>query len=399
MMRSSRCKPTVSEHCGWASGALVAFCVAAWPAAAASAESEPSSNALGFEVGYDNGFFIRAAEAPYSLYIGSRLQARFAYLLQEDAPDQSAFVIPRARLILGGKLFTHDLHYAFQMGFGDGPPRLVNYWIDYRFVPQWLYLRVGTMLKPFNRQAMSTSAALHFNERAFFTGAFGDIRDTGLMLHNHIRSSPQFAYALGVFNGGAGSRQSLLVPGRDLAAGQQLSEVISYAPSKLRPRLIARFGYNHGDVRGYREPDIQGGPLRFGVAVNGFFDFDADGDNESVMAGLVDAIVKVHGASLLALAYVSSRQDGPELSERTFDQWGVLGQAGYVIAERVEPVVRYARQRDAFNDGVEHEILGGLNIYFTGDHLKWQTGAGILIDSADGGTTNALLRTQVQLDF
>ena len=70
--------------------------------------------------------------------------------------------------------------------------------------------------------------------------AFGDDVDVGVALHNG--TTGRFEYSLGVFAGtDAGARAD-----------------------RIDPLLSLRVGYNHGDLDGYSESDLDGGPLRLG---------------------------------------------------------------------------------------------------------------------------------------
>ena len=45
------------------------------------------------------------------------------------------------------------------------------------------------------------------------------------------------------------------------------------------------------------------------------------------------------------------------------------------------------------------EVLGGVNVFFAGHAYKWQTNAGVLKPTIDGGKTSTVVQSQVQLAF
>jgi hypothetical protein len=98
------------------------------------------------------------------------------------------------------------------------------------------------------------------------------------MLHNDYERSPAFEWAVAVMNGtgdkGASAAASWSTP-HD-GDGAITSGKFSNVPETFRPQLVLRVGYNHGKLAGYSEGDLEGGPLRFGVAGSVKLTFDAD---------------------------------------------------------------------------------------------------------------------------
>ena len=81
---------------------------------------------------------------------------------------------------------------------------------------------------------------------------------------------------------------------------------------------------------------------------------------------------------------------------------GLHAQAGYVIADRYQPVVRFAMLDPDGDDNNTQKITAGLNVYFKGHNLKWQTDAGVAMYEAPEGTdveNDMIIRSQLQVAF
>lgn len=331
--------------------------------------------------GGDRGFVLRSPDGVNSLRIQGLFQPQLAHDWVGGAPDNDAFFVNRARVGLVGSVFSKDLQYMFVTEFGGGDPRLLFLNVDYTFVPEWLTVRVGQFKRPFSRPFVTFASQLSMIDRPLTVGpkVFGDNADVGVMLHNGTSgSSSQLEYAVGVFNG----------------TGPNV------LPNHVHPLVAARVGYNTGGLDPYVESDLEGGAPRFGVAAAGIVDFDAGGDNESFASGLVDVMFKAHGFSLSSALYVGSRQRGPRWSDQRVDAIGHHTQLGYVIANRLEPVVRYAFVlRDAEGDD-QHDVAGGLNLFVRGHAFKWQNFVSVRFQDGDGGRPRGvLLQSQLSLAF
>ena len=376
-------------------------------------------------VGYDKGFFLQDEKGLFRLVIGARIQGRLAFERVEshetdDAGEDVAattnedsyqFSIPQARLKLSGHVFSERVAYNVQPDFGNkGYPALISAYGDFGLVPDVLHLRVGQWERPFSRQQITSSGSFHLVDRAITDKAFGAGRDLGVAFHNNYEKSPKLEWALGVFNGtgdkpwfdggfeGAGSVDA----DGNVAVEGDVSEKAkpTNVPDKFRPAAVARIGFNTGKIKGYSEADLEGGPFRLGMAASVQADFDAADERTAATRGELDFIMKVRGFSLDGAVYVASAQDGDGFADQRYAAWGLHAQAGYVIAGRVEPVIRYAFVDLDGDDNNTQEILGGLSIYFFKHNLKWQTEAGsVLRQDPAGDLDDVVLRTQLGLAF
>lgn len=327
--------------------------------------------------GQDQGFVLRSADGVNSLRIRGILQLQLAHDRVDGAHDEDVLFVNRARVGLLGSVFSKSLRYTFVAEFA-GSPGLMFLNLDYTFVPDRLSLRVGQFKRPFSRPFMTLASEMAMIDRPLTVGpsVFGDNTDVGVMLHNGTTGS--FEYSVGVFNGtGPG-----VVPGR------------------VRPLVALRVGYNTGGLQPYRESDLEGGSPRFGIAAAGLFELDADGDNKSFTSGLVDVMLKARGLSLSSALYAGSRQDGPRWSDQRFSAFGHYTQLGYVIARRFEPVVRYSFMLPGGQGNDQHDVAGGLNVFFRGHAFKWQTFVSVRFQPRDGRDTQDMrLQSQLSLAF
>ena len=353
------------------------------------------------KVGYEKGFFIESGDGNNRLVIGGRLQFRFTYSGVESGPDSSAFSIERARIKLEGHAITKDLTYLIQPELGKGALALRDFYGDYRIAPDVLHVRVGQFYRPFSRQQITSDGNQGLVDRAITDAAFQGGRDIGLMLHNNYEKSPTIEYALGLYNGtGERSTTSITVQTDDMTGevtGASAGNP-SNVPTMLHPALVGRVGYNHGGLKGYSEVDLEGGDLRFGVGASGQVDFDADRNDDSLVKGELDAIVKVQGFDATGAVYISSVQAAEDFSDRALGAVGFHLQAGYLFASEYQVAARFAVVApDGLKDD-ESELALVLGYLPFGHNLKWQTDlAGLTHQSSH--TTDLRLRSQLQLAF
>ncbi|MBL8948030.1 MAG: hypothetical protein JNK45_32950, partial [Myxococcales bacterium] len=99
------------------------------------------------------------------------------------------------------------------------------------------------------------------------------------------------------------------------------------------------------------------------------------------------------------VVYARATQDGARWSNQRLGAVGHHTQLGYVIAKRVEPVVRYTVVQGA-DTAATHDIAGGLNVYLRGHAIKWQTSVSARLGARDGRpTTDLHLSSQLGVAF
>jgi len=390
--------------------------IVAIPATVVEAPKPPAPSA-GFDA---KGFFVQSEDGVNRLEVGFRVQPRFTYEVRSGkAKDRSYFAVNRGDLRLSGNVLAKELGYKFEADFGKGTVALRDFYADYAFIPGAFQLRVGQFKKPWSRQGIASSGNLQTTDRAISDSAFGSGRDQGIMLHNAFDKSPAFEWALGLFNGtgekpwftDAKGETAAPVKGTITGAadddgvvtGTSTGTVASDAkftlvPKNARPQLVGRLGFNHGDVKGYSEADLEGGPFRLGVAASGSIDFDSDGGNDSEAKTQIDAILKVEGFSFTGGYYISSAQAGAGFGDRAFGKSAYHAQLGYVIAGKVEPVVRISQLFKAGPANNESEYTAGIGFYPFKHSFKWQTDVSVLQHEATD-KADTVIRSQIQIQY
>ncbi|TNF37080.1 MAG: hypothetical protein EP329_04035 [Deltaproteobacteria bacterium] len=349
------------------------------------------------DTGYKKGFFIKAEEGDkaFALTLNGILHPRFVYTFRDGKDDAFDFEITRARLGFKGFILTKDLSYKFVADFGKGDALLVDGLVNYAFSSD-VQLRVGQWKRPYSRQFMASATGLQQVDRAITDKAFGAGRDIGLAFHNDYERSPELEWVVGIFDGtGEKPHYDVETDINGLVIGVSRTNV----PTRFRPVLAARVGYNHGDMagEGYSESDLHPEKgLRFGVAASGVVDIGIDDDHGSISAE-VDFILKASGFAASGAFFLRALTG----DESGLDATGFMVQAGYAIGGKVEPSLRYARvmpEDDA--DKTLQEIALAISAYFAGHTFKWTTDvAGLGSEVGGTSTTDWRLRTQLQLNF
>ncbi|MCC6524084.1 MAG: hypothetical protein IT373_15595, partial [Polyangiaceae bacterium] len=267
--------------------------------------------------GWDKGFYIRSEDGNFLLKIGVRGQTLFTYKIPAVSRDaaigssnEAQFSIPRARIALEGHMFTPNLWYKLEADFAKGLPNLKDVVIDYAVVPKWFHLRFGQWKVPFSRQNITSDFEFQFVDRTITQAAFNLDREIGVAINNFYERSPVFEYALGFFNG-TGTGSSITADATvdsETHKGSISNAKLTNVPKRPHPTIIARVGYNHGDVKGYGEHDFDGGDPRFGVAASTMIDFHADSKAPGMVRGEADFIFKAYGFSANMAGYLRSVQ-------------------------------------------------------------------------------------------
>ena len=328
-----------------------------------AAEAAPAAGANPI-AGYDKGFFIQSPDGAFKLVIGARLKTRYDFYAHDMGPDEdrdfdNAFSVPYARLYFSGHLFDKKLTFLFNPELA-GNPRLILGYADYAFITDKLHLTFGQFKRPFSRNYLTSSGKRAFIDAPL--GEFGRGTDFGLQLSNNYTKVEGLEWAVGIFNGTG-----------------------TATVADFNPTLVARIGYNNG-IKGYYPTDFEGGGLRFGVAMSGHIDFNADEDGNGLAFYGFDYILKVQGFSFNGGVYTGWSglydadgevdYDGDGVAdpdpEPGYDLLGTFVQLQYLIAGKYEPVFRYGVEIPQEDDSSEHEITVGFTMYFFGQNFKWE---------------------------
>jgi hypothetical protein len=352
--------------------------------------------------GYKNGFFLSAEDGSSTLQFNGRGQVLFAYEslggIGEGQEDKQQFSIPRVRLKMSGHLWSKDLEYTFQTDFGKGGATLKDFHVDFKLMDDWVHLRAGQWKRPFSRQQINSSGKLEFVDRALTDKAFGAGRDIGMAIHSRYRKGG-FTYTAGIFNGTGITAKTPWETDEDLHPDAETVKV-SNVPYQFHPVAALRLEYSHGGIKGYSEADLEGGGFRFALGGSALYDLDLDDSGDGSMVADLDYAVKAAGFSSTGGYYMAMAENADGQLEGTLR--GFHAQAGYVIADQYQPVVRFTMLDPEGDDNNTQKITAGMNLYFKGHNLKWQTDVGIAMYEAPEGeevNNDVIVRSQLQLAF
>lgn len=362
-------------------------------------------------VTYNRGLRFASRDDKFGLRIQFRNQLRFETTrpTEDNSQFESHFLIPRARLTVDGHVFGKSTRFKLESTFGDtGSFSFIrDLFVDQRLSPADVWLRAGVWKRPFNRQELVSDFASEFNERAITATFAGGGRDLGLAIHNDYERSPEgLEWVVGVFNSFNGGAERPDIGGceTDMAGVTECPPPTNF-PDDFGPTIVAHAGWNSGDIEGYAEGDLEGGPLRWAAGAAYKIDLAnlGEGDEEAVSDNLshgvqVDGMLKVAGISAEAGAYM--------MKLKTADAgFGAFGQVGYmVVRERVQVAGRFAvapDPRDGARDQLEARVA--VNLFWQGHAWKWATDAGVLKTTGEDPMTmeadkpDFVLRSMLQL--
>ncbi len=321
---------------------------------------------------------LATKDGKYKAAFNGRIQERFTFEKPgaEDAPSEFNFGLPRARFGVAGTAFTEGLSYKFQLDFGKGSAKVIDFYVQY-MMNDMFGVRLGQGKMPFSRQQLTSSGKQAFVDRAFVDKRFGTGRDIGVTLLSNYKKS-RIEWALGIFNGTG----------------------IGTIPEQFAPAIVARFGYHSANMTdGYSEADLAPDRgFRWAVAASTRIDLDvesAEARDESVEAG-ADFIVKASGFSLNGGFLMGL--NGPTIGDLDNLGLGAHAQAGYTIDRTYMPAVRFATHMPDGDDNDIIELQAAFSVFVFGSHnLKWQTDFTVVMPEA--GDNDYVVRSQIQLAY
>ncbi|MBA3501438.1 MAG: OprO/OprP family phosphate-selective porin [Myxococcota bacterium] len=363
-------------------------------------------------VTYDRGLTFASRDGKFGLRIQFRNQLRFETTrpTEDNSQFASHFLIPRARLTVDGHVFGKTTRYRLESTFGDtGSFSFIrDLFVDQQLSPAKVWLRAGVWKRPFNRQELVSDFASEFNERAITATFAGGGRDLGLAIHNDYEKSPEgLEWVIGVFNAFNGGEDRPDIGGctTNAMTGTTACPPPTNFPVDFGPTIVAHAGWNSGDIKGYSEGDLEGGPLRWAAGAAYKIDLAnlGEGDEESVSDNLshglqVDGMLKASGVSVEVGAYMMKIKSADA-------GFGAFGQLGYMLVlKRVQAAGRFALApdpRNADRDLIEARVA--VNLFWQGHAWKWATDAGVLKTTGEDPMTmesdkpDFVLRSMLQL--
>jgi hypothetical protein len=371
----------------------------------------PAEAGEALKVRYDKGVKFATEDGEFSAKLGMRSQVRFESTrpTEPGAEFVNRIYIVRSRLGLEGNAFGSTNRYKIDLSLGDRGSFsfLKEFYVDKVAGP--VQIRFGQWKRPFNRQELVSDFSSQFNERANTAEFVGGGRDLGIAIHNGYETSPEgIEWAFGVFNGFSGGRDRPVITTtcvQNAAGITCATPAPTNVPADWGPALVARLGWNSKAIKGYSEGDLEGGPLRYAVAVSYKIDLAnfspglESSTTENMSHGLeADAMVKVEGLSVEFGGYMMKLKSAGAT-------YGALAQAGmFVIPKHAELAARFAIAPTT-GDREQIEARGAFSWYWEGHRWKWATDIGLVKQTGSDPVTMATddpdyqLRTMAQLTF
>lgn len=162
----------------------------------------------GITAGYENGFFIRSADAKFELKINGYLQAGIG-IFETNTFDNNSFFLHGAYLMFDVRMMekwrafikVNFAHAPFADQFQDGGTydvELADAFIEYRLIPEVNFV-AGNTLVPFSIEGQyAENEGLSIWQEPFIN-SWSHGLDVGFLMHGII--AKRLGYRLGIFNG------------------------------------------------------------------------------------------------------------------------------------------------------------------------------------------------------
>jgi len=360
---------------------------------------------------YNRGLEFATESGEFKARLGLYSQIRFETTrpTEPGSEFENHVYIPRSRLILDGNAFGSTNRYKLELSLGDKGSFgfIKDLYVDKNLGP--LSIRVGQWKRPWERQEIASDFAIQFNERTAVTDYAGSGRDLGVAIHNRYEQSPEgIEWAFGLFNGFSGGNDRPITT----TTCTQRTTAISCAtpaptnvPGDWGPALVTRIGWNSKGMKGYSEGDVEGGPLRYAVAVGYKIDlanFSAGkqvSKLDNMSHGLeADALVKLAGFSLELEGFLMKLKS----ADATY---GALAQVGMFVLPRQVELAAQVAVSPTTADRKLVETRGAINWYWAGHPWKLATDFARIAQTGRDPMTmakadpNYQVRSMVQLTF
>lgn len=356
-------------------------------------------------------------DSTWSMKIGARMQFLMSSTWEDDAPNQSNFVVRRARIKFNGFAYSPKLRYKLELGLSNGDmsgssdytgntPRIIyDAVMKYNFAKN-LDFWFGQTKLPGNRERIISSGNMQMVDRSILNARFNIDRDIGFQLRHHFTIFDNFvireiiAISQGegrnVITGNEGGLQytghvEFLPMGNFTGDGDYSGSDLEREP---KPKLAigATYNYNHnavktrGNMGTYMETD-------YGLYQTNISDV------------FVDAIFKYNGFSFMA-EYAkkdsknpfATNSDGTETGDVVHVGHGINFQSGYLFKNNWEISGRYSNVKldeNITGSAPENQYTLGISKFIVGHKLKIQTDVSFI----DVNATNNEIMWRLQFDI
>ena len=252
--------------------------------------------------GFQDGFFIEAADGNTRLTIGMLAQTDGRFFVDESAPDIGTFLIRKARPTFTGRVFKY-FDFKVMPDFGNGTSVLQDGYFDIHFSPKFR-IRSGKDKTPVGYEWMIGDAYVVFPERSFVTDLVPN-RDVGVQVQGDL-AGDTISYAGGVFNGvpdGTSSTTDL-----DINSGKDVLGRIVVTPfrsTSTSSRPIDGLGFQIGGSAGRESGSL---PTFRTPSQQSFFSYGHDAAATGTRTRITPAVFYYHSQFGGYAEYVRSAQ-------------------------------------------------------------------------------------------
>ncbi|MBM4261538.1 MAG: hypothetical protein FJ145_08910 [Deltaproteobacteria bacterium] len=367
--------------------------------AQAKAQAEALAKLPAIEAGYEDGFYIRSKDKPFSLVANGFGQFRYTFNKAENTSTNHTFDVGLARLALSGKVFDPKLSYFMQIQGStlgnNNNITMLDWWMKYGYAPEF-GAQVGRFVLPYSRQFYTHPGNLLFSDLSEADYAFNLPRSIGAHVSGKIGPLSYHAAALN-------SIRALDAPGQ-----QNFSSRMG-ALGRLELDILKPYGYNESSPKPAADPELSVGFAAAYNPIEGGSSFQNLVRKDTTTNLTLDLGFRWERLALQAAGYY--RHDHFTTPGRSSgDNWGYYSQLGfYVVPAKLELAGRISGvEFDKANvAGVARKTTAytaGLNYYYIyGHNLKLQSDYSFLDNSRFSGQPSVRdahrIRLQTQFLF
>lgn len=322
----------------------------------------------------------------FSVTLQGRVQARYEYLEEDQAPNTSAFSLRRVRLDLSGHTLNPDITWRIMPELNRSAS-LRDGWINYRF-SNTHQIRVGQFNVPFAWERDASSSRQQFVEFSVANNEFqwADGRDIGVMAHGRI--GDRFRYGTGVFGGNGRNVEQGATTGHLYTGRVSYDWLGSYPNTEALITPVNGIQLATGLGLGYANR-------------NTARDWTEDDESAAITSLTADLHLLTGGFSGHLMGFY--REVDPSAPTQSYEGAGYTIQAGHLLI----PNRMFASFRYSYSEPNKDEQLGrikesmlSIQLFQHGHQLKLHLEAGRERSHNElEWRTSRMLRSQVQLLF
>jgi len=348
------------------------------------ATAEALAKLPAIEAGYDDGFYIRSKDKPFSLVTNGFGQFRYTLNKPNGSGTNHTWDVALARLAFSGIMFDPKLSYFMQFQgstFGNNNNvTMLDWWMKYSFAPE-VGLQTGRFVLPYSRQFFTHPGNLLFADLSEADFAFNLPRGIGGEVSG--RFGP-LSYYGAVLN----SVRALDAPGQQ-NFGSNITGL-----GRLEFDILKPYGYYESSPKRVADPQLSVGLAAAYNPIDGGSSFQNLVPKDSTTNVTLDLGYRWDWLTFQAAGYY--RHDSftrPGLGSG--NDWGYYSQAGYyLLPGKLEVAGRISGvDFDKFNvPGVFRRTTAytaGLNYYVHDHNVKFQTDYSFLDNSKFRGQPSA----------